>query len=674
MSRASVEIGDRVRGESRPRRAAIHPDHLSERPLEGIDTAHDVLLYNARIHGTKDGYGWRDIVDIHEETKETTKMVGGKEVTQQKTWKYWQLSEYKFINFIQMKDSVAEAAKGLVELGIIKGDVFNVYAETSLNWQIVAHACMQISTTVATAYDSLGESGLLHALDEPECAGIFTNAELLPTLAKVLSQAKTVRVVIYDGNAAKGDLEQLRSMRSELKVLSLDDLRVLGKDKPDPQRTPTKNDVACIMYTSGTTGAPKGVVLSHANLIAAVGGVFDLLGDELKKSDYFLAFLPLAHILELVVELALSFYGMTTGYGRVKTLTDASVRNCLGDLRAFRPTVMIGVPAVWETIRKGIIGKVNQSGTLRKAAFNGALSIKRSKVPILTGLVESAVFSQIKTQTGGRLRLGLSGGSALSLETQEFLSLALVKIIQGYGLTESVGMCAIMTPEYFSYGSVGVPVPAVEVKLLDQPDVGYLSSNTPPRGEVLIRGGSITKGYYKRDDLNNDRTIFTDDGWFRTGDIGQWNADGTLSIIDRIKNLVKLQGGEYVALERLESIYKSCSLVANICVHANSDARQPIAVIIPHESNLRHALNGTSTDLAGLCKDPEVQALILRECNAAGKKSGFKSIEILQAVVLTADEWTPHSGLVTPAQKLQRRNIEQRYSAEIKDAYKNSQG
>jgi len=162
-----------------------------------------------------------------------------------------------------------------------------------------------------------------------------------------------------------------------------------------------------------------------------VGGVYDLFGNELKASDTFLAFLPLAHILELIVELALSFYGMTIGYARIKTLTDASVRNCPGDLRAFRPTIMVGVPAVWETIRKGIVGKVNQAGAVKKAVFNGALSIKRMSVPLLKGVVDNAVFGAVREQTGGKLRLALSGGAALSKETQEFLSLALVSVIQG---------------------------------------------------------------------------------------------------------------------------------------------------------------------------------------------------------------------------------------------------
>ncbi|KIJ30199.1 hypothetical protein M422DRAFT_234970 [Sphaerobolus stellatus SS14] len=675
---ASVEVGEAKPGESRVRRSPLHPEYLTERPMEGVDTAHDVLLYNARVHGTKQAFGWRDIVDIHEEVKDVKKMVGGKEVIEKKTWSYWQLSDYKYVSFIEFRDTVSEVAKGLVELGLQKEDVFNIYSATCLNWQIMSHACFQISATIATAYESLGEAGLLHALNEPDCKGIFTNAELIPVLLKVIADAKTVKIIVFDGKPSEDHLAKIREIRPDLSLIHIDDLRKTGQGKPEPDRAPTKETIACIMYTSGTTGPPKGVVLSHANLVAGVGGIKDLFGDDLRAEDTYLAFLPLAHILEMIVELSLSFYGMTIGYARIKTLTDASVRNCLGDLRAFRPTILVGVPAVFENIRKGIVGKVNQSGILKKTVFGGALSIKRAGVPGLKTIVDSAVFNQVRQQTGGRLRLALSGGAALSRETQEFLTLALVTVLQGYGATECVAMCAILMPAFFSYGPVGGPVPAVELKLLDHAEAGYLTSGNPPRGEVLVRGASITKGYFKRDDLNNDRTIFTEDGWFRTGDVGQWNPDGTLSVIDRIKNLVKLQGGEYVALERLECVYKSCNLVANICVHAHSDARQPIAIIHPHESNLRHALAGESRyesmDLEHMCHDPKVIDLVLKECNAAGKKGGFKGIEVLQAVVLTHEEWTPESGLVTAAQKLQRRKIDERYQKDIKAAYKNAQG
>ena len=205
---------------------------------------------------------------------------------------------------------------------------------------------------------------------------------------------------------------------------------------------------------------------------------------------------------------------------------------------------MVGVPAVWETIRKGILSKVHSSGTLKKNVFSGAMAVKKANVPGLKQVVDTVVFNAVKQQTGGRLRYALSGGAALSRETQEFLPLALVTMLSGYGMTESCGMCAILPPEFMQFGSVGAPMASVEIKFLDVPEAGYLSTNKLPQGEVCIRGPSVIKGYYKRDDLNNDETIFTKDGWLRTGDVGQWNADGTLTLIDRVKNLVKLQGGE----------------------------------------------------------------------------------------------------------------------------------
>lgn len=297
---------------------------------------------------------------------------------------------------------------------------------------------MTVSVTVATAYDTLGESGLQHSLNEPSCVGMFTNAELLPTVSRVLENVPSIRVIVYDGEAPAKLLDELKAKREGLSLLSLDELRALGRGKPvDTARASTPEDIACIMYTSGTTGAPKGVVITHRNLIASVGAVFELLGHHLGKEDSYLAYLPLAHILEYIVELALYFVGMTIGYGRVKTLTDASVRNCRGDMREFKPSIMVGVPAVWETIRKGILSKVNSSGTLKKSVFSGALAVKKANVPGLKQVMDSVVLSAVREQTGGRLRIAMSGGAALSSETQEFLTHALVMMLQGKPLPPS---------------------------------------------------------------------------------------------------------------------------------------------------------------------------------------------------------------------------------------------
>jgi long-chain acyl-CoA synthetase len=321
----------------------------------------------------------------------------------------------------------------------------------SVEWQLMTHGCAAISTPVATAYDSLGEEGLTHSLNEPECVGIFANGDLLGTVAKVAPKVASLRLVVYDGKPKDAVLESLRSSKEGLQALHIDEVRELGRKLPEDAinaRLPKSDDVVLIMYTSGTTGAPKGVVIRHSNLASTVGGIYGILGQHLHADDSYLAYLPLAHILEFVVELALSFVGMTLGYGRVKTLTDASVRNCKGDIAAFRPSIMVGVPAVWEMIRKGILQKVHSGGTIKQKVFNAAITVKKADVPGVNAVIDAAILAQVKAATGGRLRLALSGGAALSRETQEFLTLALVTVLQG--------SCDFFGPGFFSVGNFRV--------------------------------------------------------------------------------------------------------------------------------------------------------------------------------------------------------------------------
>jgi long-subunit acyl-CoA synthetase (AMP-forming) len=203
-------------------------------------------------------------------------------------------------------------------------------------------------------------------------------------------------------------------------------------------------------------------------------------------------------------------------------------------------------------------------------------------------------------------------------------------------------MCAVLSPEQFAYGSVGSPVPCLEIKLVDVPEAGYTSKNTPnPQGEIWIRGPVITKGYFKNEKVTKE--TLTDDGWLQTGDIGEWLQNGTLSIIDRKKNLVKLSNGEYIALEKLESVYKSTLYVSNICVYGDSYQSRPVALIFPVEARLQELAiekNLENLNFEQLCTNKEIKSAVLQACIAQAKKADLKPAEILTDIALVPDEWT----------------------------------
>lgn len=483
----------------------------------------------------------------------------------------------------------------------------------------------------------------------------------------------SVNTIIYRGEDKVNTevLERLKSHSQVKHVLSYQELVQLGQSNPTDVNKPQSDDLCCIMYTSGSTGNPKGVMLTHGNVVAAIGGVCRMLQHLLEPNDTMMAYLPLAHVLEFLVENLCIFLGVTLGYGSIRTLTDVSVKNCQGDLQAFGPTIMTGVPQVWETIKKTVLSKVAERGPRVEKIFAGALGLKKylANYGLPVGFLNKVVFNNVKKQLGGRLRYCLSGGAPVSADTQEFLSFAVCPLLVGYGMTESCGMCAIMAPEQWALNEVGSPVPCVEVKLVDQPELGYVSSKEQGRqqGEIWIRGPSITSGYYKRKDITEE--TITEDGWLKTGDIGEWTERGTLNIIDRVKNLVKLSNGEYIALEKLESIYKSCYFVENMCVYADPLYPKPVGLVVPLEGPFRKFLkeNGIENeDWDALCEQKETRQLVLKTLQEHAKNGGLKGNEIISDLWVCKDLWTPEMGLLTAAQKLKRKDINKAYEKELK--------
>lgn len=640
---------------------------LARVPHHNVHTLYDVLNYTSKRFPDRKGFGFRKVEKMIDEEKEVSKFINGEEVKEKKIWKYFQMSAYHYLTYKEAYRLTHDVGAGFAHLGLKEKSKIEIFSPTNMYWLLTAHSAFTQNMTIVTAYDTLGEDGLLHSMNETEVEAIYTVGDLLGTVERVAKKCPSLKYIIYSGEVKTEVLDKITASVTQ-KVISLDEVAKLGREHPREARQPEPEDLCCIMYTSGSTGNPKGVILSHKNIVAALAGCNTILGHHVTDHDSMMAYLPLAHVLEFVVENLCVFWGVTLGYASVRTLTDASVRNCKGDIKEFRPTLMTGVPQVWESIRKGILAKIGEASPKAQKIFHKAFATKAWLLErhLPTGFIDKVVFNKIKEQVGGRLRFALSGGAPVSIETQKFLSVTVCPILGGYGLTESCGMCAIMTPELFGYGHVGAPVPCVEVKLVDVPEANYFSTNTKPQGEVWARGPAITKGYWKREDVTKE--TITEDGWLQTGDIAEWNADGTLSIIDRKKNLVKLSNGEYIALEKLESIYKSCVYITNICVYADSLFPKPIALAVVSEPVIRKLAaekKVSETDFEKLCASEDIKKPILKALLDQGKEGGLKGAELLFDIHLCHEEWTTEAGLLTAAQKIKRPELTRAFKAEF---------
>jgi len=284
--------------------------------------------------------------------------------------------------------------------------------------------------------------------------------------------------------------------------------------------------------------------------------------------------------------------------------------------------------------------------------------------------LDAVVFKKIKEATGGKLRICLNGGGPIAKDTLKFLSMAIAPMISGYGLTETSAMGCIQDPTEWNPDSLGDIVGSIDMKLVDFEEAGYYSTNDPAQGEIWIKGVPVTEGYWDND--KETKEAITSDGWFMTGDIGEFDANGHLKIIDRKKNLVKTLNGEYIALEKLESVYRAATVVGNICVYAAQDKAKPIAIIVPVEPALKklaasHGINNESLD--AMVEDEKLNAVVLKELQKAGRDGGLAGIELIEGVVIVEEEWNTQNGMTTAAQKIQRKKILAKYQKEVDKAY-----
>jgi len=637
-----------------------------------ITTMANLFSYCVKKYGERAALGSRAVVGEEEEQQPD-----GRVFTK------LQLGDYSWLSYLELSQRAEQVGRGLRDLGLLPRSRIVLYADTCAEWMICAIGSFRQSMAVVTIYTNLGEEGVRHGIGQTEAELVFVSRQLLPRLLSVLPHCPSVsKVVVLPDHRSSGPL----SAPAGVSIYRLEDLVQLGCSSNHRSTLPDPADPAIIMYTSGSTGSPKGVVLTHANLVQALYCIIPTAADALggsRPTDCYIAILPLAHVLELLAENLMLVMGIPIGYSSTKTFTDtgtAVARGSRGDATVLRPSVVCVVPLVLDSIYKGINANVKRKGEFFRQLvdlcyrYRLGWTRKGYDTPIMNFLI----FSKFRAIVGGNLRVLLSGGAPLAPDCHNFCRTVLgINLLQGYGLTETAATACIPDGSDLSTGRVGGPLQEVDIRLVDWQEGGYtVTDQQGPRGEVVIGGGHVAKEYFGMPEKTEEE-FFTDNGkrWFRTGDIGQMMPDGTIKLIDRKKDLVKLQLGEYVSLGKVESLLKIHPAIENICVVADSNESHTVALVVPalpYLQDLGIKIGKSTLARAELCREEEVVADCLQVLTRHGAQQKLAKFEIPRAVFLVAEPWTPESGLITAAMKLKRKSIEAAFTAEISELYDNN--
>ncbi|XP_073285950.1 long chain acyl-CoA synthetase 9, chloroplastic-like [Primulina huaijiensis] len=595
------------------------------------------------------------------------------------------LGDYEWLSYGQVFESVCNFASGLVQLGHQRGERAAIFADTCEEWFIALQGCFRRNVSVVTIYASLGEEALCHSFNETEVTTVICGYKELKKIANISGQLDTVKRIICMDEEFQLD-NPLGSGSSSWAITSFSNVEKLGRQHPVEADLPLSADIAVIMYTSGSTGLPKGVMMTHGNVLATASAVMTIV-PGLGNQDVYLAYLPLAHILELAAETLMPAIGSSIGYGSPLTLTDTSnkiKKGTKGDATILRPTLLAAVPAILDRVRDGVRKKIDATGGLSKKLFDLAYARRLSS---LNGswfgawgleklLWDLLVFRKVRAILGGQIRFILSGGAPLSGDTQRFINICLgAPIGQGYGLTETCAGGTFSEYDDTSVGRVGAPLPCSVIKLVDWPEGGYLITNSPkPRGEIVVGGPNVTLGYFKNQEKTKEVYKVDERGmrWFYTGDIGQFHADGCLEIIDRKKDIVKLQHGEYVSLGKVEAALSISPYIDNIMLHANSFHSFCVALVVASQAALEAWASNQGilySNFSDLCEKEETLKEVSSSILKAAKAARLEKFEIPARIKLLSEAWTPESGLVTAALKLKREVIRKTFSDDLNKLY-----
>ncbi len=570
--------------------------------------------------------------------------------TRFKQKKAWQSKSWR--ECYELADTIGSA---LISMGLKKGDRVAILSNTRYEWWLTDFGIMGAGFVTVPLYQSSRTDEVEYILNNSEAKVIFLeDASQVKKWESISRKCSSItKVVCFQNDSQLPD-----------EILSWDQFLQEGEDfqgsSPNAYKEAVKagtlKDVATILYTSGTTGVPKGVVLTHLQIISEVSEVQAVVG--LDHRDESLSFLPYSHIMGRIESWLAVYAGFTLNFAE-------SIERIRPNLAEIKPTIMIAVPRIFEKIYAGILGQVEANPT-RNRIFQWALGIgrqvsnyqiKKQSVPVVLlaqyTLAKKLVFNKLKEKMGGRLRFAVSGGAPLSPDIAKFFHAADLLLLEGYGLTETTAAIAVNTPFDYQFGTVGKPVGDVKVKFA-------------PDGEILIKSNKVMKEYYK--DPKATEEAF-EDGYFKTGDIGELTPDGFLKITDRKKDLIKTAGGKYVAPQRLENLLKLNRLVSNVLIHGDQ-RKYIVALITLNEEVAREYAKNADISYQGYAALTQHEFIQSKAREAVAETNAhLASFETIKNFAVLQKDFTIEDGELTPSLKVKRKHCDAKYKDVIEKLY-----
>ncbi|XP_059476454.1 long-chain-fatty-acid--CoA ligase 5 isoform X2 [Neocloeon triangulifer] len=580
-------------------------------------------------------------------------------------WRETPTKPYQWLHYNEALLRAKNFGSGLVALGLeANPNTFvGIYSQNCPEWVLTEQGAYCFSMVIVPLYDTLGPDACAYIIKQANINIVVCEDDgkcnlLLDRPPKCLKRLITMKEVRPATNQ--------RAKNRGIEILKFEEVERLGAAQGNKEVPPKASDVCTICYTSGTTGNPKGVMLSHENVVAAVASVIMQLGDhKITNTDIMISFLPLAHMLERCCEIGIYTVGGAVGFfsGDVKRLAD--------DMKALKPTVTPAVPRLLNRIFDKVQADISNS-FIKRTLYNMAMSSKENE--IRRGIIrrnsfwDKLVFRKVQEGMGGQLRLMIVGSAPLAANVLTFARCALgCLVVEGYGQTECVAPVTLTVQGDYVPEHVGPPVACCSVKLVDVPEMEYFA--VANQGEVCVKGTNVFQGYFQEPEKT--RETIGPDGWLHTGDIGMWLPNGTLKIIDRKKHIFKLSQGEYIVPEKIENIYIRSQYVQQVFVHGESLKSCIVAVVVPDVEVIKQwaSENQIAGTLSVLCAHSEVKRLILDDMIVWGKEAGLKSFEQVKDIYLHPDPFSVQNGLLTPTMKSKRPQLKKYFKPQIEDMY-----